>query len=381
MEYAYYTAPRGGRMLSIETRWSRSDTVDAALYRFSDDYGRGWTAPETRPISERRPGGVWRLAPRGAFPGPAGITLELWQEAILATDDPLEGLRRWRLYYGISTDGGRTRKFTRQIIQHGREFNEEHPIPGVHIGRNCLMLGDVASTPLFLPDGDLLLPAIFPPLAPDGAPYNPTGGYTYTSAAILHGEWKGSELAWSLRSRIDGDPARSTRGLDEPTLARLNGDTVLCILRGSNDRNPSLPGRKWASISRDQGRTFTRPAPWTYSDGGAFFSPSACSQLLAHSSGRLFWLGNITPENPKGNRPRYPFVIVEVERSSGLLIRKSLRPVDDLHPGEDPILSLSNFYAREDRQTGDIDLHMSRLFAASGKPWAGDAYLYRIPVD
>jgi hypothetical protein len=50
-----------------------------------------------------------------------------------------------------------------------------------------------------------------------------------------------------------------------------------------------------------------------------------------------------------------------------------------LQPGEDPILSLSNFYARVDRRTQEIAVHMTRLFARS-EEWAGDAYLYRIAV-
>lgn len=382
MEYAYYTRPRGGAMLSIETHWSRSDTVDSAWYRLSEDYGRTWSDPQPRRVSKRLPTGVWRMAPRGVFPDPTtGHTLEFWQEAQLPTDDPLEGLRRWSLWYAISTGGGRTRKLTRQIIQHGEGFTGRHPFPGIHIGSNCLMLGDVASTPLFLSDGSLLLPAIFPPLAAGGTLYNPANAYTYTNAAILRGYWHNGELRWTLGATIAADPAQSTRGMDEPTLALLDNGAILCILRGSNDRRPSLPGRKWISISADHGRTFSKPAPWTWSGGENFFSPSACSQLVAHSSGRLFWLGNITRDNPRGNRPRYPFVIAEVDRHYGLPLRKTVRTVDDLHPGEDPMLSLSNFYAREDRQTGAIHLHMTRLFASASKPWAGDAYLYRIPID
>jgi hypothetical protein len=34
MAYAYYTSARGGGMVSIEQRWSRSDTVDVAFYRY-----------------------------------------------------------------------------------------------------------------------------------------------------------------------------------------------------------------------------------------------------------------------------------------------------------------------------------------------------------
>jgi len=167
--------------------------------------------------------------------------------------------------------------------------------------------------------------------------------------------------------------------MDEPTIEFLERDRLLMILRGSNDRRPELPSYRWFSMSEDGGRRWTVPQPWTYRDGEPFFSPSACSQLVRHSSGRLFWLGNITSENPLGNRPRYPFVIGEVDRRTGMLRRESVRTIDTLQAGEDPVLSLSNFFAREDRQTREIAVHMTRLFARP-EEWAGDAYLYRVAV-
>jgi len=81
---------------------------------------------------------------------------------------------------------------------------------------------------------------------------------------------------------------------------------------------------------------------------------------LRHSTGRLFWLGNILPTNPTGNRPRYPFVIGEVDRISGALQRETVTVIDDRGPGDGELLSLANFYAREDRETREIVLHMSR---------------------
>ena len=178
---------------------------------------------------------------------------------------------------------------------------------------------------------------------------------------------------------VTGDPARSTRGMDEPALAWLDDGRLLMVLRGSNDRRPELPGRRWVATSSDGGRRWTKPQPWTYEDGEAFFSPSACSQLLRHSSGRLFWLGNITPRNPRGNRPRYPFVIGEVDTRTGLLRRSSMRVVDTAGPEDDPELSLSNFYAREDRATREVAIHMTRLLARAGG-WSGNAYLYGVRV-
>ena len=155
------------------------------------------------------------------------------------------------------------------------------------------------------------------------------------------------------------------------------------VLRGSNERKPELAGRRWASFSEDAGKTWSPVQPWTYADGTSFFSPSACSQLLAHSSGRLCWLGNITPANPNGNRPRYPFVVGEVDKGTGLLRKESVTTIDDRAPGDGELLALSNFHAREDRETGEIVLHMSRLGAkstAKKADFTADAFLYRIAV-
>jgi hypothetical protein len=374
MADAYYTRPQGGAMLSIEHRFSRSDTVDAAYYRHSRDHGHSWSAPVAHSTGERRPAGMWRRHPRACHLDPAsGRFLEFWVEGVLPTDDPLEGMRQWNIFYRV--DGGAAC----QLIHEGAEFDALHPLPGVYTGRNCVMLGDVASLPLTLRDGTILLPAITSPLRSDGQLYNPTEGYTYTDALLLHGRWHGTRLTWRAAEPVKGDPQRSTRGMDEPTLAHLAGGRILMLLRGSNDRNPALPGYRWMSTSNDGGWHWTEPRPWTYTAGQAFFSPSACSQLLQHSNGRLYWVGHITPSNPRGNRPRYPVVLGEVDQASGLLIRDSVIPIDDRHPDEDEILMIYPPYAREDRRTREIALHMSRIFAFR-EGWKGDALLYRISV-
>lgn len=379
LAYSYYTRRRGGEMISIEERWTRSDTVDAAYIRRSRDHGRTWTVPVEMRTFERRTEGTLRRHPRAGFVDSHGRYVEFWVEGMLPSDDPLEGLRNWNIYYRVSRDGGRSFGPGSQVIHSGAEFNVRHPLPGVWTGKNCVMLGDVACVPLAAPDGGILLPVQITPLAPDGSLYNPVGGYTYTDAAVLHGRWQGSLLRWEMSDLIKGDPSRSTRGMDEGTLGFLDDGSLLMVLRGSNNPGPELAGYRWFSVSSDGGRRWTTPQPWSYTDGQPFFSPSSCSQLLRHSSGRLFWLGNITPTNPRGNRPRYPFVIGELDRRSGLLHRDSVRTIDTLQTGEDPSLSLSNFFAREDRRTGEIAVHMTRLFAGSG-PWSGDAYVYYVRV-
>ncbi len=369
MAYAWYTRPRGGQMMSIEQRWSRSDTIDLAYYRYSRDHGRTWSAPVERVTGEKRPDGMLRRHPRGGWVDPGtGRFLEFWLEGVLPTDDPLEGLRRWRILYTVSRGDPRRHSGVREI-----------EVPGVYPGKNSAMLGDNTSQPLALKDGRILLPVEISPLHSDGTLYNPGGGYTWHDSAVLHGRWKGDGIEWQRSELVRGDPQRSTRGAIEPTIGQLTRDRLILVLRGSNDRRPELPAYRWVSFSSDGGWNWTRPEPWTYHDGQPFFSPSACSQLLHHSNGKLYWLGNITATNPRGNRPRYPFQIGEVDQDTGRLIRDRVRLIDDLQPGEDPLLTLSNFYAREDRQTREICLHMTRLFALPGG-WQGDAMLYRIGV-
>ena len=375
MACAWYTRKSGGEMASLEQRWSRSDTIDISYIRRSRDHGRTWSAPGERATGEKRPGGMLRRHPRAGWIDPhTGRLLEFWVEGVLPSDDPLEGLRQWNTYYTV--DGGPTR----QVIHRGAEFGPRHALPGVWTGKNSVMIGDMTGRPLATRGKRILLPVSISPLGGDGKLYNPSGAYTYHDSGVLIGQWRGQQrLEWEMGERIKADPARATRGMDEPTLAELAGGRILLVMRGSNDKRPELPSYRWHSFSSDGGRHWTIPVPWTYSDGAPFFSPSACSQLLPHPNGRLYWLGNITPENPRGNRPRYPFVMGEVDQRSGLLLRESVRVIDDRAPEDDPLLTLSNFFAREDRQTGGIALHMTRLVAAPSG-WRGDALLYRIAL-
>jgi hypothetical protein len=360
-------------MVSIEHRFSRSDTVDAAFYRYSKDYGKTWGPPIEKKTGEKRPEGMLRRHPRTCIVDPkTGRFIEFWIEGILPSDDPLEGMRQWNIYYRV--DGA-----VHQVIHEGAGFDARHPLPGVYTGKNMLMLGDVASVPLAAKDGSILLPAIVTPLDAGGKLYNPTGGYTYTDVVVLHGRWQGKRMTWASSEPVKGDPEKATRGMDEPTLAALADGRLMMVMRGSNDKKPSLPGYKWISFSTDGGFDWTVPKPWTFANGEPFFSPSACSQLLRHSNGKLYWVGHISATNPRGNRPRYPVYVGEVDQDSGLLIRDSLTQVDDRRPGDDEILMLYSIYAREDRQTRQIALHMTRLFAFKDG-WVGDALLYRISV-
>lgn len=376
-----------GDLVSIHTLISRSDTADEGYLRRSTDHGRTWSDPVPWPTKFEAPGGTGRRHPRGGYcDALTGRYLTVWTEGVLPTDHPLEGMRRWQLCYSVSEDGGLTTSVNEPIIEDAPGFDAEHPLPGVTVGKNCVMMGDMTCRPLGLPDGTMLVPVQSSPAGPDGEYWNPTGAFSYTDALVLRGRWKpDGRISWHASARVKADPARSTRGLIEPTLGQLEDGRILMVMRGSNHGRAELPAYKWFALSRDDGRTWSEPEPWTYDDGQAFFSPSACSQLIPHSSGRLLWMGNISPGNPVSNAPRYPLVLAEVDRRTGLLRRDTVTVIDDRKPGESKTLTLSNFCVREDLETGDLLLHMTRFFASPARArkqdWEADALIYRIGID
>src|SRR5262249_2728224 len=159
-------------------------------------------------------GGMLRRHPRCGFVDPRDRYVEFWNEGVLPSDDPLEGLRNWNVYYRVSDDGGGSFGLRFQGVHQGAGFQRRHPLAGVWTGKNCVMLGDITCAAVAAPDGRLMLPVQITPLDENGKLANPGGGYTYTDAAVLHGHWKGGRLEWEMSELVKGDPAQSTRGMD-----------------------------------------------------------------------------------------------------------------------------------------------------------------------
>jgi len=97
----------------------------------------------------------------------------------------------------------------------------------------------------------------------------------------------------------------------------------------------------------------------------------------------LLWIGNITDKNPDNNSPRYPLVAGFVDLNTGLLKRDSLQIITDRQPGESEKVQLSNFFVREDRKSGEIIVHLTRLLAHSKQEldWTSDAMVYRLRLN
>jgi hypothetical protein len=361
----WYVARDGVEMEAVFATQTRSDTSDRRWRRLSSDNGRTWGDPEEIEFIRRDSEGTHRVYIHPGQVDPfTGRLIRLSNRVCLPTDEPSEGASRWAIWYEVSLDGGGS-------------YGEAKPVTG-----NGNMLGDQTCVPIFLPDGEILAPFQLAEFNEDGTLFQPYDTPFYQSRVAI-GRWRDeSSIDWQLSDCVRLSPQDTTRGAFEPTIALVPDGRILMVLRGSNMRRTELPGYRWHAISSDSGRTWGEVSPWTYDDGSHFFSPSSCSLLIGHSSGRLLWIGNIARENPDGNLPRYPMVIGEVDEKSLLLKKDTMIAIDDVQPGESPRTCLSNFYAYDDRETGEIVMCMPRWFTKSTEKldWTTNSYIYRIGV-
>ena len=352
---AYYSRPSGLEMLGPSG--------------LSDDGGRNWKPFTATPdFSANLPYGYRREPHPGVLDPKTARILTVFNALDTPGVDPniVEppiAQNSYYLRYQVSNDGGRTHQFDEPIVQRGHTAG--NPFEGVWIGKNGVYLGDLGSLPIVTKTGSILVPAQFTPLGPDGRPFSAGGLPSYTDVLVLIGAWtKDNRILWEISQRVEGDPKRTTRGLIEPTLAELPDGRILMVMRGSNggsnDPHFELPSYQWRSVSDDGGRTWSKPEPCNYDSGNPFFSPSSMSQLLTHSSGRIFWIGNVSPTNCQGNTPRWPLVIGEVDTKTLGLIESSLLTIDSHQSDDPPELYLSHFRAIEDRETGEIILTVPR---------------------
>lgn len=376
---SFYTTRDGREKMRYRTEQTQSDKNDALEISRSEDNGRTWSAPEPLWVVRKTDEGTVRRGFKSGWVDPVtGALLIMCGQGVWPADKPTDPANRGNLMYMVSTNGGRSFMDPTPVIQQG-DYTLDHPMDGVWGGKNTASYGDRIGRPIRTRRGHILQPIQISPVDDDGERFNPMGAFTYMESAVLIGTWtNGCEISWSLSERVRNLPADSSRGAFEPTIAELPDGRILMVMRGSNQGLKGKPGYKWVSLSDDGGFTWSPIRPWTYDDGTHFYSPSSCSQLVPHSSGRVYWIGNIAPRNPTGNLPRYPLVAALVDPQTGQLVKESVTVIDDKSPSEPVQIMLSNFVAHEDRETGDILLHMSRPFGSGAGDWTSPAYLLRI---
>ena len=369
-ESAFYTCKSGGNMISAYSKSSKSDRPHMAYIRVSGDNGKTWSDPE-EVWTEREVDDMWhrRFSMPGFVDPVRDVMLTMQLQCLAPTPDPYESAKYWKIYYALSNDCGKTNYHEGQVITQGEGLNTSNPMPGVWEGKNSAYLGDKGCIPIRMSNGEILVPI---QINQAGAPKR-----GFFESAVLIGTWNDDDtLDWQLSEKVSATPSQSPRGFIEPTLAEMPDGRILMVVRAEG-------GYKWYCVSGDHGRTWSEAKVWTYSDGTSFFSPSAMSQLIKHSNGRYYWIGNIIPVRQEGggNTPRYPLVIGEVDKKTLLLKKHSLCIIDDRSTQDPERMQLSNFYAHQDRKTGEIVLHLSPWGRYPNlPPYTGSAYLYRIKV-
>ena len=94
-------------------------------------------------------------------------------------------------------------------------------------------------------------------------------------------------------------------------------------------------------------------------------------------------MGNLAlrGERAKGNRPRSPLIIAEVQEEPFALKRETLFAVDERSYNDSPGVQMSNFRFYQDRETGDVVIFLTRYGEQSEKEWMlADYYRYRVEM-
>jgi hypothetical protein len=288
-------------------------------------------------------------------------------------------------YYQLSSDNGRSWGDIFQLkYENGPDFDPNNWGNKDWLKSNEMYIGNA----LALKNGTVLISATVP------VPYKNEEDEKYPSifpnsyrkgsvagAMCFIGKWdKGKQnYNWEKSNMIFLPRKISSRGLVELDLSELKNGNLMLIMRGSD--TPVSPGRKWFSISKDGGHTWSEITDMRYDTGEQFYSPAAIHKTIRSSkTGKLYWIGNITNDPPKGNRPRYPLQIIEVNEDGPSFIKSTLTVIDDRDPDKDTeLVQFSNFALFENRETKEIEMYLTRL-GENKEPWNANSYKYTLTL-
>ncbi len=233
--------------------------------------------------------------------------------------------------------------------------------------------------------GRILVPAMRQRLGEDGRPIHYPGCWAPVDEALtIIGEPIAGDYHWRLGQPVSLSPDISSRGLNENTLAELRDGRIVMVCRGDNSMFPDRPGYKWVCFSEDDGDTWSQPTPLSCDDGSLIESGASGSALFRSiRTGRLYWLGNlcIDGRRPRGNWPRTPLVIAEIQETPFALKRNTICVIDQQAPGEPDAVQHSNFRFFQDRENGDLVLCLTRYAERSAEQWMlADYYRYRVAL-
>jgi len=346
-----------------------SDGYDDYAISISSDNGKTWTPEEVRWKSSVVPEGRMRYAEPAAFFDADRDKLIMLIDHTLYPKDKLNVDTDYGLELNVYD--ARKRKW---IERRGLKF-PGHRTPAMSF-----------SFPIKTTNGRLLFPGMRKTIDASGKAvhYKNTWAPMDELVTVIGEYGPGNELAWRLGQALKIDPELSSRGLDENTLAELNGKRIVAICRGDNSAYPEKSGYKWMTFSQDDGANWSIPAPLSAAGGEPIESGANGSALFRSTkNGKLYWIGNLAlrGDRAKGNWPRSPLVIVEMQEEPLALKRETIFAVDERNFNDSPRVQMSNFRFYQDRQTGDLVIFLSRLGEESEKEWMlADYYRYRVQM-
>ncbi|MCH2211499.1 MAG: glycoside hydrolase [Fuerstiella sp.] len=358
----------------------RDDVYSERFTRFSSDNGKTWSP--SRPLASsdvyykgkelRETGGA------GFYDRKTGLLVGVWLRQIA-----INGLYNCFTYSRFSRDFGQTWSMPVQLrYEAGTDFNPDDPHNARFLRSNQAYFGNN----IIRHSNGTLIHVVAHANAP-GDKGNASRAWKMGSVVFI-GRWNPGEnnYVWTPGARIEISPLHSARGLMEPAVAELKDGRLLIVWRGSTHgwtgEKATLPGRKFFSVSSDGGKTLSPPREWKYDDGTSFYSPSSIHRMIRHSqTGKLYWVGNICGTPPRGNSPRYPLVIGEIDETKAALKKTTLTAIDDRRPDQPKNIQLSNFSLLEDREKHHLELYLSILGEYPDSVYTSNSYKYKVLLN
>jgi len=406
----YFPGPRRGAAALIATRYvgpnlrrienlsyeAENDFHHGIQERSSDDDGKTWSAwqtlhsqwPTQRDCTKEEHNFATAYDPASGKEVRMVLQRIIIGEGGRAVDRLFGGAKVFfdHMLWQTSDDGARTWS-PQTLIKYepGPDYDPNDWGPGNYLGKNEMYGGyNLLATRA----GTLVYPvSLFVPYCDDAFEqtlehfgiFGRIGGMM-----IVVGKWNAAAKTyeWQASNKLNLPRRVSSRGLMEPAVAELKSGRLLISVRGSNmGMDPvKQPSRNWMTTSDDGGLTWSPITDLRFDTGEQFYSPSAFARMLRHSqTGKLYWFGNITPEPPLGNGPRYPLVVAEVDEDKIALKKNTLSVIDTRDPEHDSVnVQFSNFSLLENRTTHELEIYLTRYGVHSNPEdaFTADAWKY-----
>ena len=262
----------------------RSKDNGKAWQHFRDwDYDNAWYLPQVwdnDPATQNdevsakyavKEKGIVKFAPRNFVDPEENLLIRVYghQEYGIDTDSAVkgtmfEGMLTMKSTYEISRDEGLTWSESRQFIQKGQEYDEEHWARDIYCGKQG---GGTGGQFLKLNNGELLTPL---------NRFFIEDNHLRENVACFLGRWNQDKTGvdWDLGEYVSVDPRLSGCGVSEPSVAQLKDGRLFMIMRASKSEITNLPSFKYYAVSEDNGRTWSETKVLTYPDGSVIYSPS-----------------------------------------------------------------------------------------------------------